>query len=188
VPKQDAKPKAAPLPQSAADWEALKRQATEARRAKRVPMRAARGAEPPLSPSEREELEKAKAQIKSLKTRVQNLRAELHHVRGHSDSEIAKGGGMNFQTMSAIAKTLHPDSTPSEAERAEACKLWGHGRPTAAAPNGGEARPPMCLPSRVASPHRSQIDRACPRSKPRCRFPCASQSTFLGSRPGRFLS
>jgi hypothetical protein len=32
--------------------------------------------------------------------------------------------GMNFQTMSAIAKTLHPDRTPSEAERAEARKLF----------------------------------------------------------------
>jgi hypothetical protein len=31
---------------------------------------------------------------------------------------------MSFQTMSAIARTLHPDSKPSEAERAEACKLF----------------------------------------------------------------
>jgi hypothetical protein len=43
-------------------------------------------------------------------------------VREHHDREIAKAGGMNFQTMSAIAKALHPDSTPGEAERAAACR------------------------------------------------------------------
>jgi chromosome segregation ATPase len=122
--RQDARPRAAPLPHSVTGWDALKQRAQGERRAKLAAMKAARADEPPLSPSEREELEKASAQIKSLKTRVQNLRVELHHVRGHYDSKIAQAGGMNFQTMSAIAKTLHPDRVPSEAERAEACKLF----------------------------------------------------------------
>src|SRR5262249_45468794 len=60
--------------------------------------------------------------IKGLKTRVHNLTAELRASR-----EWIKHGadtGMNFKTMSAIAKALHPDHKPSEAERAEACKLF----------------------------------------------------------------
>jgi hypothetical protein len=72
---------------------------------------------PPLPPDEERD-----RIIKGLKTRIQNLRAELHYTR-----EWHKGkadGSMSFQTMSAIAKTLHPDRTPSEAERAEACKLF----------------------------------------------------------------
>jgi hypothetical protein len=72
---------------------------------------------PPLPPDEERD-----RIIKGLKTRVQNLRLELHYTR-----EWHKGkadGSMSFQTMSAIAKTLHPDRTPSEAERAEACKLF----------------------------------------------------------------
>ena len=60
--------------------------------------------------------------IKGLKTRVRNLAAELR-----ASLEWIKHGadtGMNFKTMSAIAKALHPDRKPSEAERAEACKLF----------------------------------------------------------------
>jgi hypothetical protein len=58
---------------------------------------------PPLPPDEERE-----RQIKTLKTRVRNLTAELHMIREWK--EAAKNSGMSFATRSAIMKPLHPDS------------------------------------------------------------------------------
>lgn len=74
---------------------------------------------PPLPPDEERE-----RIIKGLKTRVRNLTAELHATRELNIKIALSNGMMNFQTMSAIAKALHPDRAPSETERAEACKLF----------------------------------------------------------------
>jgi hypothetical protein len=70
---------------------------------------------PPLPPDEERD-----RQIKALKTRVQNLTAELKATREW------KGGGdsMNFVTMSAISKCLHPDHEASEEERTAGFKLF----------------------------------------------------------------
>jgi hypothetical protein len=48
----------------------------------------------------------------------------LHDTRQHAEEVQGKTGGMSFRTMSAIAKCLHPEHTPSEAERDEAIKLF----------------------------------------------------------------
>jgi hypothetical protein len=73
---------------------------------------------PPLPPDEERD-----RQIKGLKTRVQNLRVQLHAEREwhrHKD-----GGSMSFQTVSAISKVLHPDvAAPNKAEREQAYKLF----------------------------------------------------------------
>jgi predicted nucleic acid-binding Zn-ribbon protein len=78
---------------------------------------------PPLPPDEARD-----RQIKSLKTRVRTLMSELHDVREHAKEVQGKTGSMDFQTMSAIAKALHPDRKPSEAEwealRDKALKLF----------------------------------------------------------------
>lgn len=74
---------------------------------------------PPLPPDEERE-----RIIKGLRTRVRNLTAELHHVREWNSSRKDNKGSMNFNTMSAIAKALHPDREPSAAERDEALKAF----------------------------------------------------------------
>jgi hypothetical protein len=71
---------------------------------------------PPLPPDEARD-----RRIKALETRVRNLRAELH---ASQEWNRGKDGSMNFKTMAAISKVLHPDREPSEAERVEACKLF----------------------------------------------------------------
>jgi hypothetical protein len=74
---------------------------------------------PPLPPDEVRD-----RQIKSLKTRVQNLTYELSAER---EWHIQKADGrMSFQTMSLIAKVLHPDTRKqvTEAQTDEACKAF----------------------------------------------------------------
>jgi hypothetical protein len=72
---------------------------------------------PPLPPDEIRD-----RQIKSLKTRVRNLQAELYASREWHTGKA--DGNMSFQTMSAISKVLHPDREPSETDRVEACKAF----------------------------------------------------------------
>jgi predicted RNase H-like nuclease (RuvC/YqgF family) len=72
---------------------------------------------PPLPPDEERE-----RIIKGLKTRVRNLTAELRHT--HEWYGRLHDGKMSFETMSVIAKVLHPDRQPSETERAEACRQF----------------------------------------------------------------
>jgi|SRR6516225_3265543 hypothetical protein len=94
------------------------------RRQQRVE-RPPKAAKPPLPPDEARD-----QRIKALTTQVRNLKTELRIVRQHFDSEIAERGGMNFQTMSAIAKALHSDyrkhltRAELDAELDEACKLF----------------------------------------------------------------
>lgn len=73
----------------------------------------------PLPPDEERD-----RQIKALKTANQNLRRKNIFLTQYYDDAIALVGGMPFATQSAIAKCLHPDHTPSEAERADACRLF----------------------------------------------------------------
>jgi len=67
-------------------------------------------------------------QIKGLKTRVRNLTSELHAQREWHRRKA--DGSMSFQTMSAIAKALHPEQrehwTRAELDAAldEACKAF----------------------------------------------------------------
>lgn len=65
-------------------------------------------------------------QIKSLKTRVRNLTAELHHEREHAEKAQSQTGAMDFRTTSAIAKCLFPDQrhNATEADKDKACKLF----------------------------------------------------------------
>jgi hypothetical protein len=72
---------------------------------------------PPLPPDEERD-----RQIKGLKTRVQNLRSQLHAEREWHRHKA--DGSMSFQTMSAISKALHPDADPGKTERDQAYKLF----------------------------------------------------------------
>jgi len=78
---------------------------------------------PPLPPDEERD-----RQIKGLKTRVRNLTSELHAQREWHRRKA--DGSMSFQTMSAIAKALHPEQrehwTRAELDAAldEACKAF----------------------------------------------------------------
>jgi hypothetical protein len=74
---------------------------------------------PPLPPDEERD-----RRIKALTTENRNLRGKVRHLEQHFEDGIAHAGGMNFATQSAIAKCLHPDHTPSEEQRAEACRLF----------------------------------------------------------------
>ncbi len=66
---------------------------------------------PPLPPDEERD-----RIIKGLKTRVRNFTFELHAVREHAKEVQGKTGGMDFQTMSAIAKCLFPDQRDNATE------------------------------------------------------------------------
>jgi hypothetical protein len=76
-------------------------------------------AKPPLPPDEVRE-----RQIKSLKTRVRNLVWELHASQEWHKRKA--DGSMSFQTMSAVAKCLHPESRQhvTEADKDKALKLF----------------------------------------------------------------
>jgi hypothetical protein len=39
--------------------------------------------------------------------------------------KLAVRNGMDFEVMAKVSKCLHPDYTPTEAERAEAFRLFG---------------------------------------------------------------
>ena len=51
-------------------------------------------------------------------------------MRQHYDDAMAHAGAPDFATRSMIAKALHPDPRPTEAQRAEAYKaltaLWSN--------------------------------------------------------------
>ena len=52
------------------------------------------------------------------------LRKEIAAMREHFDKQSQKQGVMNFKTVSMISKALHPDSKPSDHDRAEAFKAF----------------------------------------------------------------
>jgi hypothetical protein len=62
--------------------------------------------------------------IKALTTEVQNLRAKLRHMNKFYEEESSRKGVMPFSTTSLIATALHPDSSPSDAEREKAFKAF----------------------------------------------------------------
>jgi hypothetical protein len=133
-----AKAKPAPRSDDSAEIARLKKELYECEMGERVTRhqlfkakqeiaRLARPPRPPLPPDEARDRE-----IKALKTRMQNLKGEVHHLREY----VKKGSGnMPFATMAALAKVLHPDHTPSEAQRGEACRLF-----TAWKADNGKAR------------------------------------------------
>jgi predicted RNase H-like nuclease (RuvC/YqgF family) len=81
--------------------------------------RAKRAGNPPLPPNEARD-----RQIKSLKSRVQNLSVELRAMRDWRGGEGRKG--MSFRTMSVLAKCLHPDTRQhaTATDLDEACRLF----------------------------------------------------------------
>jgi hypothetical protein len=74
---------------------------------------------PPLPPDEVRDRE-----IKGLKTRVRNLNFELHSMRQWDREQQSKKGTMDFATVSAISKCLHPEHTSTEEEQAKAIRLF----------------------------------------------------------------
>lgn len=52
------------------------------------------------------------------------LRKEITAMRKHFDKHSEKQGAMSFKTVSMISKALHPDSKPSDRDRAEAFKAF----------------------------------------------------------------
>jgi hypothetical protein len=66
-------------------------------------------------------LQRAQARIAKLES--DNALQEEIATRDRHEA-ITLAGGMNFQTMSAIANALHSDRKPNEAEREKAFKLF----------------------------------------------------------------
>jgi hypothetical protein len=89
-----------------------------ARRQQRVESKPPKAAKPPLPPDEVRD-----RKIKAQQTTIQNLRGELRIMERHY-AEMEKRGIMSPDAVRAIAKALHPDHAPSEAERVEACKRF----------------------------------------------------------------
>jgi hypothetical protein len=52
------------------------------------------------------------------------LRKEIAAMREHFEKQSQKHGVMSFKTVSIISKALHPDSKPSDHDRAEAFKAF----------------------------------------------------------------
>jgi hypothetical protein len=71
---------------------------------------------------------KADAEIKRLKARIRKLEQEAIDLRLEAAAarQPRKADGMSFQTMSKIARVLHPDTRDDATERDkdEACKLF----------------------------------------------------------------
>jgi hypothetical protein len=63
-----------------------------------------RAEKPPLPPDEVRD-----RRIKALTTEVQNLKAQVRHMKQHAEDVQGKTGSMSFPTMSAIAKVLQPE-------------------------------------------------------------------------------
>jgi hypothetical protein len=68
----------------------------------------------------RAEIERLTRHVKSLKTMNARLRYSVRSIEERDQRE----GVMTLAARSAIAKALHPDSTPSEHDRAEAFKAF----------------------------------------------------------------
>lgn len=67
--------------------------------------------------------EAAERQIKSLRTRVRNLTAEIQDLRMWQMSKMAEGT-MSFDAKGKIGKALHPNYQPTQAEREDAFKAF----------------------------------------------------------------
>lgn len=62
--------------------------------------------------------------IAQLQKANSELRKEIAAMREHLDKQSQKQGVMSFKTASMISKALHPDSKPSDHDRAEAFKAF----------------------------------------------------------------
>jgi hypothetical protein len=89
---------------------------TEFARVRRAAAETAR-ATGPASPAEADRV------IKRLRERNRDANAERTRT-WRNQTGISEKGGMSFATHAKIIKILHPDSRPSEAERAEACTAF----------------------------------------------------------------
>jgi hypothetical protein len=63
-------------------------------------------------------------EITRLKKANKELRGKLAYLTRWYNEEMLRNGKMLPATFRAIAKCLHPDHTPSAAEREDACKLF----------------------------------------------------------------
>ena len=70
-------------------------------------------------------------EIARLKEVNKELRIELREMHGWYEEESRRKGIMPFMTYGKLMKCLHPDSTPTDAERAEACGLLGQWKQSA---------------------------------------------------------
>jgi len=83
----------------------------------------AKAQKPPLTEAERET--KAEIMIKGLRTQLRHRQAELRSlVDWKNTTGIPEKGGMSRTTYVKVAKALHPDSTPSDADRAEGVRAF----------------------------------------------------------------
>jgi hypothetical protein len=64
-------------------------------------------------------------EIAGLKEVNKELRIKLREMHGWYEEESRRKGIMPFMTYGKLMKCLHPDSTPTDAERNEACGLLG---------------------------------------------------------------
>jgi hypothetical protein len=64
------------------------------------------------------------SRITRLQNRNRELRTKLQALTEYYDAEIATVGGMKQVTFNAMVRVLHPDRTPTLAERQEACGLF----------------------------------------------------------------
>jgi DNA repair exonuclease SbcCD ATPase subunit len=63
--------------------------------------------------------------IERLRKSLREARAELHTLRTwYRTSGLPERAGMSFATYTTIAKALHPDRSPTEAERGEAMRAF----------------------------------------------------------------
>jgi hypothetical protein len=62
-------------------------------------------------------------EIARLKEVNKELRIELREMHGWYEEESRRKGIMPFMTYGKLMKCLHPDSTPTDADRSEACGL-----------------------------------------------------------------
>jgi hypothetical protein len=62
--------------------------------------------------------------IAQLQKTNNELRKEIAAMRKHFDKQSQTQGMMSFKTVSMISKALHPDSKPSDHDRAEAFKAF----------------------------------------------------------------
>jgi hypothetical protein len=70
-------------------------------------------------------------EIARLKEVNKELRIELREMHEWYEEESRRKGIMPFMTYGKLMKCLHPDSTPTDAERAEACGLLGQWKQSA---------------------------------------------------------
>ena len=63
--------------------------------------------------------------ISILREALEAARNELHS-RGRFSTAVRSGRGMSVEAHRTIMKALHPDYTPSEADRAEACRAFNN--------------------------------------------------------------